>query len=229
MPKIRILVVDDHTILRAGLRMFINAQADMIVVEEATNGHEALQKAQEVKPDVVLLDITMPGISGIKAIEKILQVCTQTRILVLTMHDDLAYLRSVMAAGGSGYIVKMSADSELLTAIRTVYKGGTFVDPTLGFSLVQDIINKKATRNSSPGILEKLLSPREQEVLKLLAQGYTNQQVADRIFVSVKTVETYRSRLLEKLGLRSRAELIRYALEIGLLTPDKFISEDREI
>src|SRR5207249_4621497 len=112
---------------------------------------------QQVKPDVVLLDITMPGLSGIKAIEKILQVCAQTRILVLTMHDDLAYLRSVMAAGGSGYIVKMSADSELLTAIRTVYKGGTFVDPTLGFSLVQDIINKKATRNSSPGILEKLL------------------------------------------------------------------------
>src|SRR5205823_2831097 len=133
MPKIRILIVDDHTILRAGLRMLINAQADMIVVEEATDGHEAVQKAQQVKPDVVLLDITMPGLSGIKAIEKILQVCTQTRILVLTMHDDPAYLRSVMAAGGSGYVVKKSADSELLSAIRTVHRGGTYVAPSLGF------------------------------------------------------------------------------------------------
>jgi len=220
MTKIGILIVDDHTILRAGLRMLINAQSDMEVLDEATDGNEALQKVRDTKPDIALMDITMPGISGIKAIEQIVQICPKTRVLVLTMHDDPAYLRSVLAAGGSGYVVKRSADSELLSAIRTVYRGRTFVDPTLGSSLVSDIFNKKTSGKQS-GALEKLLSKREREVLKLLAQGYTNQQVADKIFVSVKTVETYRSRLVEKLGLRNRADLIRYALEIGLLSSDK--------
>jgi two-component system response regulator NreC len=230
MTKIRILIVDDHSILRAGLRMLINAQTDMEVVDEAADGYEALEKVRNLNPDIVLLDISMPGISGIKAIEQIVQICPQTRILVLTMHDDPAYLRSVLAAGGSGYVVKKSADSELLSAIRTVYRGRPFVDPALGASLVSDLLNKKTSRKQTQsGALEKLLSKREREVLQLLAHGFTNQQIADKIFVSVKTVETYRSRLLEKLGLRNRADLIRYALEIGILSSDKFADDKEKI
>jgi DNA-binding NarL/FixJ family response regulator len=226
MPKIGILVVDDHAILRAGLRMLINAQPDMEVLGEATDGHEALQKAREMNPDVTLMDITMPKIGGLQALEQLRQVCPQTRVLVLTMHDDPAYARSVLAAGGSGYVVKRAADSDLLAAIRAVHRGRIFVDPTLAGSLVQDLLGMKAstgpTDRSTP---KSLLSQREREVLLLLAQGYTNQQAAKRMLVSVKTVETHRAHITQKLGLHSRAELTRYALESGLLTPHNFISE----
>jgi two-component system, NarL family, response regulator NreC len=230
MPKIGILIVDDHAILRAGLRMLINAQPDMEVAGEATDGHEALRKAREMKPDVALMDITMPKAGGLQALEQFRQVCPQTRVLVLTMHDDPAYARSVLAAGGSGYVVKRSADSDLLAAIRAVYLGRTFVDSTLAGSLVQDLLGHKTpsspTDRGAPG---SLLSPREREVLRLLAQGYTNQQVATWIFVSVKTVETYRARIAQKLGLHSRADLTRYALESGLLTPENLISKGSKL
>src|SRR5919108_399855 len=223
MSKIRLLIADDHAILRAGLRMLINAQPDMEVVSEAMDGHEALLKARQLKPDITLMDITMPKASGLQALEQLRQVCPQTRVLVLTMHDDPAYARSVLAAGGSGYVVKRAADSDLLAAIRAVYRGRTFVDPTLAGSLVQDLLEKKApSRSTDGGAPRSLLSPREREVLLLLAQGYTNQQAAKWMLVSVKTVETYRARIAQKLGLHSRAELTRYALESGLLTPHKF-------
>ena len=225
MSKIGILVVDDHAILRAGLRMLINAQPDMEVLGEATDGHEALQKAREMTPDVTLMDITMPRIGGLQALEQLRQVCPQTRVLVLTMHDDPAYARSALAAGGSGYVVKRAADSDLLAAIRAVYRGRLFLDPTLAGSLVQDLLGKQASSGPADrGVPRSLLSPREHEVLRLLAQGYTNQQAAKWIMVSVKTVETYRARIAQKLGLHSRAELTRYALESGLLTPDSLIS-----
>jgi two-component system, NarL family, response regulator NreC len=230
MPKISILIVDDHAILRAGLRMLINAQPDMEVVSEAMDGHEALRKAREKKPDVALMDITMPKISGLRALEQLRQVCPHTRILVLTMHDDAAYARSVLAAGGSGYIVKRAADSDLLAAIRAVYQGRLFLDPTLAGSLVQDLLGKKASFGPADGAAPRsLLSPREREVLRLLAQGYTNQQAAKWIVVSVKTVETYRARIAQKLGLHSRAELTRYALESGLLTLDSLNSEGSKL
>src|SRR5919108_204143 len=223
MSKIGILIVDDHGILRAGLRMLINAQSDMEVIGEAMDGHEALQKAREMKPDVALMDITMPKTGGLQALEQLRQVFSQTRILVLTMHDDPAYARSVLAAGGLGYVVKRAADSDLLAAIRAVYRGRTFVDPTLAGNLVQYLLGKKAppgpTQRGAPW---SLLSPREREALLLLAQGYTNQQAAKWMLVSVKTVETYRARVAQKLGLHSRADLTRYALESGLLTPHKF-------
>src|SRR5919108_3509746 len=230
MSKIGILIVDDHGILRAGLRMLINAQSDMEVIGEAMDGHEALQKAREMKPDVALMDITMPKTGGLQALEQFRQVCPQTRILVLTMHDDPAYARSVLAAGGLGYVVKRSADSDLLAAIRAVYRGRTFVDPTLAGSLVQDLLRKQAAGGpAGRGVPRSLLSPREREVLRLLAQGYTNQQAAKWIMVSVKTVETYRARIAQKLGLNSRAELTRYALESGLLTPDSLTSESSKL
>jgi two-component system, NarL family, response regulator NreC len=226
MSKIRILIVDDHAILRAGLRMLINMQPDLEVVSEAMDGHEALLKAREMKPDIALMDLTMPKSGGLQALEQLRLVCPETRILVLTMHDDPAYARSVLASGGSGYVVKRAADSDLLAAIRAVYRGRTFVDPTLAGRLVQDLLGKQASAGSADkGARGSLLSPREREVLHLLAQGYTNQQAAKWIMVSVKTVETYRTRIAQKLGLHSRAELTRYALESGLLTPDSLTSK----
>lgn len=226
MSKIRILIVDDHAILRAGLRMLINTQTDMEVVSEAMDGHEALWKAREMNPDVALMDITMPRTGGLQALEQLRQTCPHTRILVLTMHDDPAYALSVLAAGGLGYVVKRAADSDLLAAIRAVHRGRTFVDPALAGSLVQDLLAKQASAGpTGRGVRRSLLSPREREVLRLLAQGYTNQQAAKWIRVSVKTVETYRARIAQKLGLHSRAELTRYALESGLLTPDSLTSE----
>ena len=230
MSKIRILIVDDHAILRAGLRMLINTQPDMEVVSEAMDGYEALLKAREMKPDIALMDLTMPKRGGLPALEQLRLVCPETRILVLTMHDDPAYARSVLASGGSGYVVKRAADSDLLAAIRAVYRGRTFMDPTLAGRLVQDLLGKQASAGSADkGVRGSLLSPREREVLHLLAQGYTNQQAAKWIMVSVKTVETYRARIAQKLGLHSRAELTRYALESGLLTPDSLTSKSGKL
>lgn len=216
MPGIRVLIADDHAVLRAGLRMLIGAQPDMDVVGEAADGAEAVQKVLDTRPDVALVDITMPGSGGIKAIERIRQECPKTRVLVLTMHDVPAYLRSALAAGASGYIVKSAADSELLSAIRAVHRGHTVLDADLAVMVVQGRLGRKAAGSRGGGPVSPL-SPREREVLDLVAQGYTNQQIAERLGLSVRTVETYRSRLVEKLGLRSRADLVRYALESGLL------------
>jgi two-component system response regulator NreC len=211
---IRVLVADDHAVLRAGLRLLIGAQADMEVVAEAADGEEAVRKAVESRPDVVLMDLTMPGSGGIRAVERIRQECPSSRVLVLTMLDVPAYLRSALAAGASGYVVKSAADSELLSAIRAVHRGRTVLDPELAASVLQNALGRRPAGGPGAG----LLSPREREVLDLIAQGYTNQQIADRFGLSVKTIETHRSRLVEKLGLRSRAELVRYALDSGLFT-----------
>jgi DNA-binding NarL/FixJ family response regulator len=218
MAKIRILIADDHAVLRAGLRMLIGAQPDMEVVGEAADGDEAVRGAVETRPDVALLDITMPGIGGIKAIERIRREAPDTRVLVLTMHDVPAYLRSVLAAGGSGYVVKRSADAELLSAIRGVHRGRTVLDPALAVRVVEGGLSKRSVA-AAPGAGSSPLSQREREVLDLVAKGYTNQQIADQLGLSVKTVETYRSRLVEKLGLKSRADLVRYALDSGLFGP----------
>jgi two-component system, NarL family, response regulator NreC len=213
-PTIRVLVVDDHAVLRAGLRMLIGAQVDMDVVAEAADGEEAVRKAVESRPDVVLMDLTMPGGGGVRVIERLRQECPSSRVLVLTMHDVPAYLRSALAAGAVGYVVKSAADSELLSAIRAVYRGRTVLDPELAASVLQNAVGRRPASGPGAG----LLSPREREVLDLIARGYTNQQIADRFGLSVKTIETHRSRLVEKLGLRSRAELVRYALDSGLFT-----------
>jgi len=214
VKRIRILIADDHAVLRAGLRRLIGEQPDMDVVGEAADGEEAVRRTRELRPDVALMDLTMPGLGGLKAIERIRQDCPETRVLVLTMHDVPAYLRSVLAAGGSGYVVKRAADSELLSAIRSVYRGRTVLDPTLAVQVVQSGLGKRPPVGG--GDAAPHLSQREQEVLDLVAQGYTNQQIADRLGLSVKTVETYRARLVQKLGLRSRAELLRYAMDTGL-------------
>lgn len=205
--RTRILLADDHAILRSGLAMLIEAQPDMVVVAEAADGVEAVEKARRTKPDVVILDLTMPRMSGLDALRQILAECPETRVLVLTMHDDPAYGRSLLAAGALGYVTKKAADRELLLGIRTVCKGRPFVD----LSQAEEMLSKQAP-----------LSQRERQVLSELAHGFTHQEIADRLALSIKTVETYLDRLSTKLGLRRRAELVRYAFEIGLLRGETY-------
>jgi two-component system, NarL family, response regulator NreC len=224
IQKIRVMIADDHAILRAGLRMLVNAQADMEVVSEAPDGEKAVETARETRPDVALLDLTMPRVGGMKALEKMARDCRKTRVLVLTMHDDPAYLRSALAAGASGYLLKRAVDAELIAAIRAVHRGGIFVDPRLANILVQDVLAKGKTK-AGPTRPASILSGRELQVLTLVARGYTSAEIAKQIFVGVKTIETYRSRLSEKLGLRARSDVIRFAVQMGLLTPEALESE----
>jgi two-component system response regulator NreC len=223
MQKIRILMVDDQTIMRTGLRMFLDAQPDMEVVGEAKDIRTALAKAREIGPDVTIIEICMPGTSGIKTIEQLRQECPETRVIVLSAYGDQAHACSALAAGGSAYVVKQAAASDLLSAIRAVYRGHFFVDRSLAGPVLEGFLEKATRRSGKPGTPRSLLSQREREVLVLLAQGYTHRQVAEKIHVSVKSVETYRWRLAQKLKLHSRAELVRYAHESGLLTPIKFL------
>jgi two-component system, NarL family, response regulator NreC len=222
-PKIKVVVADDHAILRAGLRMLINAQPDMEVVSEAPDGDRAVQAVIDTRPHVALVDLTMPGSSGMAALVEIARCCRDTRVLILSMHDEPAYLRSVLAAGASGYVLKRAVDTELLTAIRAVHRGGVFVDPSLAHVFVQDALDKARIEGRAPRSLN-ILSARERQVLGLVAQGYGSQEIAKQIAVSVKTVETYRARIAEKIGLRTRSEIVRFALQMGLLTCDTLAS-----
>lgn len=219
MQTIRVLIADDHAILRAGLKMLINAQTDMEVVSEAADGDRAVRATRDTRPHVALMDLTMPGSGGMGALEEIARCCPETRVLVLSMHDDPAYLRSVLAAGASGYVLKRAVDTELLTAIRAVHRGGVFVDPSLAHVFVQDVLDKPATADRGTRSL-RILSERERQVLELVAQGYGSQDIAKQMLVSVKTVETYRARIAEKLGLRTRNEIVRFAVQMGLLTSE---------
>jgi two-component system response regulator NreC len=215
MPKLRIALADDHALLRAGLAVLINAQDDMEVVAQASTTAEAITVAASIQPDVLVLDLTMPDGSSVKAIETLQSKCPQTKILVLTMHDDPAYLRSTLAAGAAGYLVKTASDSELLSALRTVAQGRTAINLSLSPDEMQKVLGGAAGNTGQSGVAA--LSEREQEVLALLARGHTNQQIADKLFLSVKTIETYRSRIGEKLGVRDRAQLVAYAIKHGLL------------
>jgi two-component system, NarL family, response regulator NreC len=217
MERIRVLIADDHAVLRAGLKLLINAQSDMAVVGEAADGDSAVRSAQAIAPNVVLLDLSMPGTRFTQTIEQLVRLTPSSRVLVLTMHEDPAYLHAALHAGASGYIVKKAADVELLTAIRAVHQGRSFVDLTRPGEPAPGQQIRRLSRDSSPAGHPKPLSQREAEVLRLLAQGHTNQEAADRLSVSVKTIETHRKRLSDKLGLKTRAQLFRFAVEGGLL------------
>lgn len=218
------MIVDDHAILRAGLRMLVNAQTDMEVVCEASDGEKVVQAVRETRPNVVLLDLTMPRVGGMKALQAIARECPEVRVLILTMHDDSAYLRTALAAGASGYILKRAVDAELIAAIRAVHRGGIFVDPRLANILVQDVLTKRDGKTRSNQAVN-LLSRREQQVLGLVARGYTSAEIAGLVFVSVKTIETYRARFAVKLGLRTRSDVIRLAVQMGLLTLEALENE----
>lgn len=199
--------------------MLISAQSDMTVVAEAQNGNEAIQLAKETSPDIVILDVTMPERGGLHAIREIVEKNPNTRVLLLSMHEEVAYLRTALAAGATGYVLKRSVDADLLSAVRSVHKGRTYVDAELASELIQHAVPESA--RSKPKLIE-VLSERELQVLKLVAEGFSSREIAEQILVSVKTVETYRGRFAEKLGLTSRADIVRYALETGLLTTEKF-------
>ncbi|HEV8263461.1 MAG TPA: response regulator transcription factor [Gemmatimonadales bacterium] len=217
MPKTRVLIADDHAVLRAGLKLLINGQSDMEVVGEAADGPETVRRAQAAAPDIVLFDLSMPGPRFTQTIEQLMRVTSSCRVLVLTMHDDPAHLQTAFQAGASGYIVKQAADVELLSAIRAVHQGRSFVDLTRPGEPAPGQQIRRVSRDSPAAGHPRPLSRREAEVLRLLAQGYTNQEAADQLAVSVKTIETHRKRLSDKLGFKSRAELFRFAVEAGLL------------
>jgi len=218
--KIRVLVADDHAILRAGLRMLIDAQADMTVVAEAQDGIDAVEQVQEQRPDVAILDLTMPRSGGLDAIQQILNAKLPTQVLFLTMHEDPAYLRTALAAGAAGYVLKKSVDADLLSAIRAVHKGRRYVDPELADVLVHDALGGKAHKLETEA--SNILSEREQQVLKLVAEGFSSREIADQLSISTKTVEAYRARFADKLGLRSRAQIVQYALNLGFLSSERF-------
>lgn len=216
ITKIRVLLADDHGVLRAGLRALINAEPDMEVVGEAANGREALEQARELGPDAIVMDISMPVMGGLEATRLIRQEGLDCQIIMLTVHAEEEYLFETLQAGGSGYVLKSAADTDLMEAIRRAYRGEVFLYPSAVKKLLGEYL-KGVSASDRPGHEERL-TDREREVLKLTAEGFTNKEIAEKLVISSKTVDTYRQRIMEKLDLHHRAELVRYALSTGLLT-----------
>ncbi|MGH8665543.1 MAG: response regulator transcription factor [Burkholderiales bacterium] len=219
MTKLRILLADDHAIVRDGLGMLINGQPDMEVVSQASTGREAVRLAIEKAPDVAVLDVSMPDMGGPEAAEKIGEHCPAVRILALTRHADQAYLRRLLQAGACGYVLKKSAADTLINAIRIVAQGGTYIEPGLAGPLLQRTFSHPvaAVRSHS----KEVLSAREEEVLQGIAWGRSNKEIAAALSLSIKTVESYKSAAIEKLHLRTRADIVRYAVARGWLAEDK--------
>jgi DNA-binding NarL/FixJ family response regulator len=208
---IRVVIVDDHALVRSGLRLMLDAEEDITVEDEGGTADEAVRLARLHKPDVVLLDVVMPGRSGLDAPAEVLEAAPDAKVLVLSMQDDPSYVREAFGAGASGYLLKEAADAELVAAIREVAAGRRYVHPTLGARLAAAEAEAQSRAAADP------LSDREREVLRLLALGHTNQEIAKMLFISVRTAETHRAHIMQKLRLATRAELVRYALEHGLL------------
>ncbi len=215
MPDlIRLLLVDDHAVLRAGLKALLDAEDDLRVVGEVGTGEEAVDKVKLLKPDVVVMDLSMPGMGGLEATKKIAELALGTKVLVLTVHAEEEYLLPVLEAGGSGYVTKTSADIDLIQAIRTVARDEVFLYPSATRLLLRRYKQAEEDRKESP---VALLSEREREVLAQTAEGFSSAEIGKRLFISPKTVDTYRSRIMEKLKLNHRSELVRFALRTGLL------------
>lgn len=214
----RVLLADDHAILRSGLRLMLNSQKEFEVVGEASSGTETLSLADELKPDLILLDLSLPALGGLDALPLLQDLVPSVRILILTMHDDPQYLRQALKRGASGYVLKKAADAELISAIHSVMRGEVYVHPSMTRILLEDLLPEaKMTHTENAW---DHLSEREQEVLRMIALGHTSAEIADQLGLSAKTVETYRARGMEKLGLRSRAALVRFALQEGLIKRD---------
>jgi two-component system response regulator NreC len=213
--SVRILIVDDHAVVRSGLRLLLEAEDDLEPVGEAGNARDAVFQARELKPDVILMDVVMPDQSGLDVVPTLLHERPETKVLVLSMQDDPQYVRQAFAAGASGYVLKEAADVEVVAAIREVARGGRYVNPELGARLVTAETDELRRAEEDP------LSDREREVLRLLALGHTNQEIAQQLFISVRTAETHRAHIMQKLRLSSRAELVRHALSQGLLDTDE--------
>jgi len=219
MDELRIFIADDHAIVRAGLRALVNAQPGMRVVGEAGDGKDAYRAVVEMQPDVAVMDISMPGWSGPQATGQLKRMCPAIRVVALTVHEDESYLRGLLEAGAAGYVLKRSATADLVHAIRTVAAGGTYIDPNLADRLVNVYIDARPVPPSSE---RGELTGREADVVRLIALGHSNKEIAARLEISVKTVETHKARALERLGLHSRADLVQYALHQGWLQGGRF-------
>ena len=212
MSKLQILLADDHKVMREGLRLLINAQPDMEVVGEADNGQRAVALTQKLQPDLIVMDISMPELNGLKATEKLRHLYPHLKILTLTRHTDNGYLQQMLKAGASGYVLKQSASEELVRAIRAVVAGQKYLDPALTNQLVAKVIGRGSSR-SSPA--ENTLSQREEEVLRCIAWGFLNKEIAGRLEISIKTVEAHKANAMQKMGMKSRIDVVRYALLRG--------------
>lgn len=214
MDKLRVLLADDHMIVREGLKSLINAQPDMHVVGEAETGAAACARARELAPDVVVMDVSMPEMSGAQATERLRRECPRVKVLALTVYEDKSYLQEMLKAGATGYVLKRAVTEELVHAVRTVAAGGSYLDPTVAGNFISSYLNQEAPGGKASA---SELSERESQVLRLIAWGYSNKEIGWKLDISVKTVDTYKLRLMEKLDLRSRTDIVRYALRQGLL------------
>ena len=210
----KVVIADDHAVLRSGLRLLLEKQADLSVVGEASSGLATLALAEELQPDLIILDLSMPGLGGMDALPSLRQIAPQAKILVLTMHDDPQYLHRVLAEGASGYILKKAADVELITAVRAVLEGDIYVHPAMTRALINGEVIEDQQSKQDPW---SMLSDREKEVLKLVALGYTSAEIAEQLALSSKTIDTYRARGMDKLGFQTRAALVRFTIQKGLL------------
>jgi DNA-binding NarL/FixJ family response regulator len=214
LATIRVLLIDDHAVVREGLRALINAQTGIEVVGEASDGRSALPLAATLRPDVAIVDISMPGMKGAETTEELKRASPDLKVLALTIHEDKGYLQLLLEAGASGYALKRAASEELIHAIRVVASGGVYLDPFLAGKVVGRLVRKPSSREE---IQVEALSEREADVLQRLARGYSVKEIAAQLEIGVRTVETYKSRSFEKLGLRSRTDLIRHAIQRGWL------------
>lgn len=215
MGSIKVLVADDHAILRDGIRLLLGSQPDIQVVGEASDGGDAFHKTQDLQPDVVLMDIGMPGVNGLDATQKIKRAFPNVKVLILTQHDNDEYVHRILQAGASGYVLKRSAGGELVGAIRQVIHSNAFLYPSMTKDLVSDYLKRAEAgmeRASYDGLTE-----RERQILKMIAEGSTNQQIADILCLSVKTVQAHRGHLMEKLNMHDRTELVKYAIRKGII------------
>lgn len=217
MAKIRILIADDHSIVREGVRMILAGQDDFEVVGEASSGREALERARELQPDVVVMDISMPDLTGIQATEMIRKELPQVQVVGLTMHEEDSYVFELLKVGAAGYVLKRAAAEDLVSAVRAAHRGETFLYPSVGKMVVQDYLQRTSARERELAL--DGLTDREREVLTLIAEGLTNQAIAGRLFISIKTVQTHRAHIMGKLNLHDRTELVRYAIRKGLIEP----------
>lgn len=218
--KIRLLLVDDHEIVRAGIRMLFLAEDDMEIVGEVGSGQAAIEAVSELEPDVVIMDVAMPGMSGIEATRRIKEASPDTTVLALTMYEDEQYFFEMLNAGASGYIPKRAAPDDLVSAIRVVNEGNVFLHSTLAKFLMKDVLGQAETEADTDAEGEQLipeLTPREHEVLTHIAEGYTNREIAEALVISVKTVDRHRENIMQKLNLHNRVELVKYAIEKGLI------------
>jgi two-component system response regulator NreC len=213
MSKATVLLVDDHVVVRQGLKALLADEPDIEVIGEASNGREALDRLAELEPDVVLMDISMPGLNGIEATRQIQQRYPDVRVVVLSMHANEEYVFQVLQAGASGYVLKQSDSLEVLTAIRAAVAGGSFLSPPISRTVIEDYVRRAEARGQADDL--EMLTSREREVLQLLAEGRSNREIAEELSISIKTVETHRSNMMNKLGLGSKTELVKYALRKG--------------